>query len=82
MIRTLQDHGIHQGMAVYMECTIYSLLKDGDRIRGALGYWRESGRFVVFKAKAIVLATGGVGKALPHYQQFLAVYRRRLRHGL
>jgi succinate dehydrogenase / fumarate reductase flavoprotein subunit len=63
MIRTLQDHGIHQGMAVYMECTIFSLLKDGERVCGAMGYWRESGRFVVFKAKAVVLATGGMGKA-------------------
>jgi len=63
MIRTLQDHGIHQGMAVYMECTIISLLKDGDRVVGALGYYRENGRFVVFHAKAVVLATGGVGKA-------------------
>src|ERR1700704_3000929 len=50
MIRTLQDHGIHQGMAVYMECTIIRLLKDGDRISGALGYYREHGRFVLFKA--------------------------------
>ncbi len=63
MIRTLQDHGIHQGMAVYMECTIISLLKDGERVVGALGYYRENGRFVVFHAKAVVLATGGVGKA-------------------
>ena len=63
MIRTLQYHGIHQGIDVYMECTIVRLLKDGDRVCGAVGYWRESGRFVVFKAKAIVLATGGIGKA-------------------
>src|SRR5438105_663750 len=63
MIRTLQDHGIHQGMSVYMECTIIQLLKDGDRISGAFGYYRERGRFVLFKAKAIVLATGGIGKA-------------------
>jgi succinate dehydrogenase / fumarate reductase flavoprotein subunit len=63
MIRTLQDHGIHQGIDVYMECTILELLKDGDRVTGAFGYHRELGRFVVFKAKAIVLATGGIGKA-------------------
>jgi succinate dehydrogenase / fumarate reductase flavoprotein subunit len=63
MIRTLQYHGIHQGIDVYMECTITRLLKDGDRVCGAVGYWRESGRFVVFKAKAVVLATGGIGKA-------------------
>ena len=63
MIRTLQYHGIHQGIDVYMECTVTRLLKDGDRVCGAVGYWRESGRFVVFKAKAVVLATGGIGKA-------------------
>jgi succinate dehydrogenase / fumarate reductase flavoprotein subunit len=63
MIRTLQYHGIHQGIDVYMECTITRLLKDGDRIAGAVGYWRESGKVVIFKAKAVVLATGGIGKA-------------------
>jgi succinate dehydrogenase / fumarate reductase flavoprotein subunit len=63
MIRTLQDHGIHQGMDVYMECTIIRLLKDGERIAGAFGYYRERGRFVLFTAKSIVLATGGIGKA-------------------
>jgi len=63
MIRTLQDHGIHQGMSVYMECTIITLLKDGDRVTGAVGYYREHGRFVLFRAKAVVLATGGIGKA-------------------
>ena len=63
MIRVLQDHGIHQGVDVHMECTVASILKDGDRIAGAFGYEREKGRFKVFRAKAIVLATGGVGKA-------------------
>ncbi len=63
MIKTLQNHGIHQGIEVYMECTILDLLKDGDRISGAFGYWRESGNFVMFRAKSVVLATGGVGKA-------------------
>jgi succinate dehydrogenase / fumarate reductase, flavoprotein subunit len=63
MIRTLQDHGVHQGIDVYMECTVIRLLKDGDRISGAFGYYRERGRFVLFKAKAVVLATGGIGKA-------------------
>src|SRR5262249_53744957 len=63
MIRTLQDHGIHQGISVYMECTIVRVLKDGDRAAGAFGYYRENGRFVLFKAKAIVLAMGGLGKA-------------------
>jgi succinate dehydrogenase / fumarate reductase flavoprotein subunit len=63
LIRTLQDHGVHQGMSVYMECTVIRLVKDGDRVVGAFGYYREHGRFVLFRAKAIVLATGGVGKA-------------------
>ena len=63
MIRTLQQHAVHQGIDVFMECTISSLMKDGDRISGALAYWRESGNLVLFKAKAVVLATGGVGKA-------------------
>jgi succinate dehydrogenase / fumarate reductase flavoprotein subunit len=63
MIRTLQDHGIHQGIDVHMECTIIQLLKDGDRVVGAFGYERERGRFKVFRARATVLATGGVGRA-------------------
>jgi succinate dehydrogenase / fumarate reductase, flavoprotein subunit len=63
MIRTLQDHGIHQGIDVYMEHTILSLLKDGDRVVGAFGYERERGRFKIFRARAVVLATGGIGRA-------------------
>ncbi len=63
MIRTLQDHGVHQGIDVHMEQTILSLLKDGDRVVGAFGYERERGRFKIFRAKAIVLATGGIGRA-------------------
>jgi succinate dehydrogenase / fumarate reductase flavoprotein subunit len=63
MIRTLQQHAVHKGISVYMECTLVSLLKDGDRVCGAFGYWRESGKFAVFKSKAVVLATGGIGKA-------------------
>jgi succinate dehydrogenase / fumarate reductase flavoprotein subunit len=63
MIRALQDRGVHQGLDVYMECTVTRLLVDGGRVAGALAYWRESGRFVVFCARAIVIATGGVGKA-------------------
>jgi succinate dehydrogenase / fumarate reductase flavoprotein subunit len=63
MIRTLQDRGVHMGIDVYMECTITRLLKDGDRIAGAFGYWREQGRFVVFKAKSVIVCTGGIGKA-------------------
>jgi succinate dehydrogenase / fumarate reductase, flavoprotein subunit len=63
MIRTLQYHAIHQGIDVYMECKIERLLKDGDRVAGAVGYWRNTGQLVLFKAKAVVLATGGIGKA-------------------
>ncbi|MEI6076315.1 MAG: fumarate reductase/succinate dehydrogenase flavoprotein subunit [Verrucomicrobiota bacterium] len=63
LIRTLQDHGIHQGITVFMEYTVVSLLKDGSRVVGAFGYDRERGRFRVFKAKAVVLCTGGLGRA-------------------
>jgi succinate dehydrogenase / fumarate reductase, flavoprotein subunit len=63
MIRTLQDHGIHLGIDVHMECTILELLTDAGRIAGAFGYDRERGRFKLFPAKAVVLATGGVGRA-------------------
>src|SRR5467141_2748658 len=63
MIRTLQDHGIHQGIDVHMEYTVVSLLKDGDRVSGALAYDREKGLLHLFRAGAIVLATGGIGKA-------------------
>lgn len=63
LIRTLQDHGIHQGIAVHMEYTVVSLLKDGARVVGAFGYDRERGRFKIFRSKAIVLATGGLGRA-------------------
>jgi succinate dehydrogenase / fumarate reductase flavoprotein subunit len=65
MIRTLQDKGVHQGFDVHMEFTVSRLFKDGDKISGAFGYYREDGRYVLFKAKAIVLATGGVGKSFP-----------------
>src|SRR5688572_28122913 len=63
MIRTLQHQAVSRGIEVFMECTITQLLKDGERIAGAFGYWRESGRFIVFEAPAVVLATGGIGKA-------------------
>jgi succinate dehydrogenase / fumarate reductase flavoprotein subunit len=63
LIRTLQDHGVHRGIAVYMERTVIRLLLDGGRVAGALAYDRERGRFSVFRARAVVLATGGVGKA-------------------
>ena len=63
MIRTLQDHGIHRGIDVHMECTVVRLTTDSGRVSGAFVYERERGRFRLFKAKAVVLATGGVGRA-------------------
>jgi len=63
MIRTLQDFCIHQGIATHMECIALDILTDGDAISGLVGYWRETGRFVIFKTKAIILATGGAGRA-------------------
>ncbi len=63
MIRTLQDQGVHRGIDVHMECTITTLLKDGERVAGAFGYDREKGLFNIFKARAVVLATGGIGRA-------------------
>jgi succinate dehydrogenase / fumarate reductase flavoprotein subunit len=63
MIRTLQDHGIHQGIEVHMECTVLRLLTDDGRVTGAFAYDRERGRFLLFPAKAVVLATGGIGRA-------------------
>src|SRR5688572_18610337 len=63
MIRTLQDYGVHRGIDVHMEVTVTRLLKDGDRVAGAFAYDRERGRFRVFRAAAVVLATGGIGRA-------------------
>ncbi len=63
MIRTLQDYGVHRGIAVHMECTIVRLLSDAGRVAGGFGYDRNTGRFLVFRAKAVVLATGGMGRA-------------------
>jgi succinate dehydrogenase / fumarate reductase, flavoprotein subunit len=64
IIRTLQDHSVHKSqIAVYMECCITKLIKEGDRVVGAFGYYREKGRFVLFKAKSVVIATGGLGRA-------------------
>jgi succinate dehydrogenase / fumarate reductase flavoprotein subunit len=63
MIRALQQRAVSAGIDVFMELTVTDLLKDGDRISGAFAYWRESGRFVVFEAPAVVLATGGIGKS-------------------
>src|ERR1700704_3027957 len=63
LIRTLQDHGIHQGIAVYMERTVVRLLVDAGKVAGAFAYDREKGLLHVFRAAAVVLATGGIGKA-------------------
>ena len=63
MIRTLQDQSIHQGIDVQMECTVLQLFTDGGRVSAALGYDRERGRFRLYRAKAVVLATGGIGRA-------------------
>jgi len=64
IIRTLQDHSVHKSqIAVYMECCITKLIKDGERVVGAFGYYREKGRFVLFKAKSVIIATGGLGRA-------------------
>jgi succinate dehydrogenase / fumarate reductase flavoprotein subunit len=63
LIRTLQDHGIHQGITPHMECTALRILKDGDRVAGVAAYWRETGRFVLFRCRAVILATGGAGRA-------------------
>jgi succinate dehydrogenase / fumarate reductase flavoprotein subunit len=62
LIRTLQDKSVHAGPAVYMECTVTRLLKDGNHVCGAFGYWREDGRFVLFRARSIIIATGGWGR--------------------
>ncbi len=63
MIRTLQQRAVQLGIDVFMEFTVTDLLKDGDRISGAFGYWRETGRFVTFEAPSVILATGGIGKS-------------------
>ena len=63
LIRTLQDHGVHQGIHFHMECTALRLLLDGGRIAGVAGYWRDTGRFVLFRASSVIMATGGGGKA-------------------
>jgi succinate dehydrogenase / fumarate reductase flavoprotein subunit len=65
LIRTLQDTGVHSGIDFHMECTALEILKDGDRVAGLLAYWRETGRFVIFRCKAVILCTGGGGKAWP-----------------
>ncbi len=62
LIRTLQNHGIHQGLDIYMECCIVDLILEDGKVTGAFGFWRESGNFIVFRAKSVILATGGLGK--------------------
>ncbi|MBW7905848.1 MAG: fumarate reductase/succinate dehydrogenase flavoprotein subunit [Phycisphaerae bacterium] len=63
MIRTLQDHGVHQGIDFHMETTVVTLLKDGERVCGALAYDRDRGYFKLYRANAVVLATGGIGRS-------------------
>ncbi|MGZ4547581.1 MAG: fumarate reductase/succinate dehydrogenase flavoprotein subunit [Blastococcus sp.] len=63
LIRTLQQRAVAAGIDVYMECTVTRLLTDDAGVTGAFGYWRESGRFIVWEAPSVVLATGGIGKA-------------------
>src|SRR5437899_7717809 len=63
MIRTLQNRAVAQGIDVFMECTVRHLLVDAGHVSGAIAYWRQSGALLLFQAKAVVLATGGVGKA-------------------
>src|SRR6476646_3797346 len=63
MIRTLQQRTVALGIDVFMECTVTDLLKDGDSVSGAFGYWRETGRFISFEAPSVILATGGIGKS-------------------
>ncbi|MDQ1705163.1 MAG: succinate dehydrogenase / fumarate reductase, flavoprotein subunit, partial [Frankiaceae bacterium] len=63
MIRTLQQRAVDLGIDVFMECTVTRLLKDGGRIAGAFGYWRETGSLITFRAPAVILATGGIGKS-------------------
>ena len=63
MIRTLQDHAVHEGADIFMECTVFRLIVVGGRVAGALAYWRPTGEFVLFRARTVVLATGGLGKA-------------------
>ncbi len=82
MIRTLQDRAVAAGITVYMECTITHLLTWTDRVRGAVGYWRTTGRPIVFPAKAIVLATGGIGRAWEVTVELVGVLGRRPGAGL
>ena len=63
LIRSLQDHGVHQGIDFHMECTALSLLKEDGRVAGVAAYWRDTGRFVLFRCPTVIMATGGGGRA-------------------
>ena len=82
MIRTLQDHGIHQGIDVHMECTVTRLLKDGDRVAGAFAYERERGRFQVFRAESRRPGHRRHRSGLQDHQQQLGIHRRRPHPGV
>ena len=86
MIRTLQQRAVQIGIDVFMECTVTELLQEDDgngggRISGIFGYWRETGRFVTIEAPSVILATGGIGKAVQGDVELLGVHRRRPRAG-
>ena len=80
MIRTLQDRGVHQGIDVFMECTLRASSRTAG-VAGGFGYWRKTGRFVLFRAKAVVLATGGIGQPGTSLE-LVGVHRRRPGHGV
>ena len=82
MIRTLQDRGVSLGVDVYMECTVTRLLTDGGRVAGAFAYWREQGRFVVFKAKSVVLRHRRHRQGVRSHVEFVGVHRRRAGSGV
>jgi succinate dehydrogenase / fumarate reductase flavoprotein subunit len=63
IIRTCQQRVVQLGIDVYMECNVTRLLKDGEKIAGVFGYWRETGSFIQLNAPAVILATGGIGKS-------------------
>src|SRR2546427_12511144 len=81
MIRTLQNHAVHRGIDVFMETTMVRLLTEDGRVSGAIGYWRQSGALVLFRAKAVVLATGGGGTGRGGPLNSLGNTRRRVGYG-
>ena len=82
MIRTLQDHGIHQGMKVHMECTALDVMKDGDRVAGILGYWRGHGPLRLVQGEGGDLCDRWCGQGLARHVELLGILGRRLRDGL